>query len=192
MGSRSSWRSFRADHLRWVRMFRRRSRTRTFTCYPNGKLWTRTEPETGTTTFAYNGYGMLATKSDQKGQAAVYTYDPTYRRLTKIQKYPSGIGFAADACQEVKFTWDAGPSNFSAGAYRRLAAVQYSWTRCAVLNCNSYLEEYAYTSYGASAGTGKSSTGCQSCGPMLLKGTIETQCSDGLGTNSATEVLRQA
>jgi YD repeat-containing protein len=67
------------------------TQTRTFTYYPNGKPWTRTEPETGITAFTHNSYGMLATKLDAKGQASEYTYDTTYRRLTKIEKYPSGV-----------------------------------------------------------------------------------------------------
>ena len=123
------------------------TQTRTFTYWPNGKLKSRQEPETGTVQLTYNNYGMLSTKLDQKGQATTYTYDPVYRRLKKIEKYPAGTSFPADACQAVDFYWDSAPygSNFSAGAYRRMAAVEYRGTRCGQTNGNKYLEEYAYT-----------------------------------------------
>jgi len=100
--------------------------------------------------------GLLHSKTDQKGQNTVYivyTYDSTYRRLQKIDKYPGATWNPADACQEVNFHWDNSPwSNFSAGAARRVAAVQYRGKNCSAVGGNSYKEEFAYTNYGSPSG----------------------------------------
>lgn len=68
----------------------RPSGTQTRTFVHNGKLLQKaTNPENGTVTYTYNSYNKVATKTDAKGQATVYTYD-TYARLTKVQRYPTG------------------------------------------------------------------------------------------------------
>ena len=63
-------------------------RTRTFNyVQPNGiigvRLLSETHPETGTTSYAYNADGTLASKTDAKGQVLGYVYDG-YKRVTSF------------------------------------------------------------------------------------------------------------
>jgi RHS repeat-associated protein len=113
------------DHLTGVYMSRTAGlQTRSFT-YSGNNLTSATNPENGTVTYTYNSYNKVATKTDAKGQAIVYTYD-TLARLTEVQKYPSGTGSAEDTCQRENYYYDttyiSGYSNYPSG---RLTAVQY-------------------------------------------------------------------
>jgi|SRR5579871_559585 len=69
-----------------------------------------TNPENGTVTHTYNGYGKLATKVDAKNQKVAYTY----ARLTKVQRYPVSTG-SEDICQQENYYYDTNP--FDGGTY---------------------------------------------------------------------------
>ncbi|MCW5980888.1 MAG: hypothetical protein KIT09_22595 [Bryobacteraceae bacterium] len=76
-----------------------------------GRLTSVTHPETGTTSYTYNGDGTIATKTDAKGQQIAYTYDE-YKRVR--------------TAGGVTFTYDTDPfgggSDYQAG---RLSQVEY-------------------------------------------------------------------
>jgi YD repeat-containing protein len=57
--------------------------TRSWTYYPNGQVHTETNPESGTTTYAYDAAGVLSQKTDAKGTTFVYTRDRN-ERVTRI------------------------------------------------------------------------------------------------------------
>jgi len=56
-----------------------------------GLLASKTEPETGTTTYTYDAAYRLATKTDAKSQRAVYSYDG-HGRIAMVQRYPVAGG----------------------------------------------------------------------------------------------------
>ena len=55
-------------------------------------MFSSTDPETGTTTYVYDGDHHVTLRTDAKGQQTKYTYD-AYERLTEVQHY------AAPTCQ---------------------------------------------------------------------------------------------
>jgi YD repeat-containing protein len=56
------------------------TQTRTFAYdTPTGRLTSRTLPESGTTTYAYNAQGQLASQTDARGYKIDYTYDDKAR-----------------------------------------------------------------------------------------------------------------
>ena len=64
-----------------------------------------TNPENGTTSYAYGSNNKISQRTDAKGQVTTYTYDG-YARLSEVQRYPSGLGGAADPCQQVNYYYD--------------------------------------------------------------------------------------
>jgi RHS repeat-associated protein len=60
------------------------AQARTFVWTPNGDLYTATNPENGTVTYAYTIPHQLSTRTDAKGQQTKYTYDG-YGRLSQVQ-----------------------------------------------------------------------------------------------------------
>ncbi len=98
---------------------------RTFV-YSGGFLVSKTEPETGTTSFAYSN-GLLSFKVDAKGQKTVMVYDAN-KRVSQIQKYPNGVD--EDLCQRVDYYYDSNPfdSTYSLNVAGRVAAMRY-WGR---------------------------------------------------------------
>ena len=155
------------------------TQTRTFVY--NGKLLTSaTNPENGTVTYTYNSYNKVATKTDAKGQAIVYTYD-SLARLTKVQRYPSGTSGSEDICQQENYYYDSNPftSSYSQYSSGRLAAVQYyappASAYVANYNCGTTLvEQYSYNQGGAKTNKG-----------MLVTRTLAWQ-SDSAGSNPPT------
>jgi RHS repeat-associated protein len=138
------------------------TQTRTFT-YSGKLLLSATNPENGTVTYTYNTYNKVATKTDAKGQAVVYTYDGI-GRLTEVQRYPSGQSNAEDTCQRETYYWDSNPFNSSYSQYAlgRLAAIQYyapasglGMSGCASSGyVSTFQEQYSYNVGGAKINKG--------------------------------------
>src|SRR5580698_6796702 len=111
-----------------------------------------TNPENGTVTYTYNGYGKVATRIDALNQKVAYTYD-SYARLTEVQRYPVSTG-SEDTCQRETYYYDSNP--FDGGSYSnyvsgRLAAVQYMGG--SVGGCTTTFQEwYNYGIPGAPVG----------------------------------------
>jgi len=62
------------------------TQVRTFT-YLAGKLVSKTEPESGTTSYNYNGHGTLASKTDARNQTVSYGYDLNKRMTSKYARH---------------------------------------------------------------------------------------------------------
>ena len=142
------------------------TQTRTFT-YSGSLLQSATNPENGTVSYTYNSMNKVATKTDAKGQAVVYTYD-SIGRLTETQKYPTGTSNAEDVCQQENYYYDTNPfdsgysSQYTGGfAYTsgRLTAVQYYGGSTAYLgpsapgNCDTaFIDMFSYSQAGGKLG----------------------------------------
>ncbi|MCE5309043.1 MAG: hypothetical protein LLG20_15495 [Acidobacteriales bacterium] len=123
------------------------TQTQTFTHNTLGQLVTTTNPENGTTTLAYNTDGMIASKTDQKGQRIEYTYD-SYRWVTQVKKYPAGQQ-SDDPCQRVSYFYDTNPydSWLTQNAWGRLAVASYGDSDYSCTG-GKYRESYSYTAGG--------------------------------------------
>ena len=123
------------------------TQTRTFVYDDKGRLTTATNPENGTVTYTYNDSdNTLQYKHDARGQDTVYTYD-SKKRVTMIQRYPTGKNNTEDTWQRVTYTYETNPydATFSQYTTGRLAAVQYS-----VFAANQVVTEmYSYHPAGA-------------------------------------------
>ncbi len=64
-----------------------------------------TNPENGTTSYAYGSNNKISQRTDAKGQVATYTYDGY--AAERGPALPSGLGGAADPCQQVNYYYDA-------------------------------------------------------------------------------------
>ena len=166
------------DNLAQVSM-PRPSGTQTRTFKYSGKLLiSATNPENGTVTYTYNSYNKVATKTDAKGQAVVYTYD-SIARLIKVQRYPTGTSGAEDTCQQENYYYDSNPfnSNYSQYSLGRLAAVQYyapasggGMSGCASGggSVSTIAEQYSYNQGGAKVNKG-----------VLLTRTLQSSTTSG-------------
>jgi RHS repeat-associated protein len=127
------------SHLKQVSMTRgSTTQTRTFVYDTNTqRLQSVTHPESGQTSYTYNNDDTVATKIDAKNQKVAYTYD-SYKRLTKIQRYPVSTG-AEDVCQQVTFTYDT--STYGQNLWGRLATVTWGDGICG----RSFTEAYSYS-----------------------------------------------
>jgi RHS repeat-associated protein len=107
----------------------------------------RTLPETGTTVFAYNDEGLLASETDAKGIRKEFTYDDK-ARVTAVRYFRVSDGVEiADSRVDTywdTYNWDA--STPSANAKGRVAAVKYKVG--APSATATVLEWYSYTNYG--------------------------------------------
>ncbi len=114
-------------HLKTVTMPRSTgTQTRSFS-YSGNFLMSATNPENGTVTYTYNGFGKVDKRTDAKGQVTAYTYDP-YARLSEVQRYPLGLSGAEDTCQRETYYYDGSTPNGSTypqNAVGHLSAVQY-------------------------------------------------------------------
>ncbi len=116
-------------HLKTVTMPRSTgTQTRSF-AYSGNLLMSATNPENGTVSYTYNAYNKVATRTDAKSQVTAYTYD-SYARLTEVQRYPLGLGYAEDTCQRETYYYDGSvPTGFDSGyphnAVGHLSALQY-------------------------------------------------------------------
>ena len=125
--------------------------------YSGAFLMSATNPENGTVSYTYGNNNQLATRTDAKGQVVAYTCD-SMARLSKVQRYPSGLGNSPDACQEEDYYYDGtNPlgSSYPLYAQGRLSAVQY-WgghNASASPTCDTTLTEmYTYGIPGAPTG----------------------------------------
>ena len=123
------------------------TQTRTFVYDDKGRLTTATNPENGLVTYTYNDSdNTLQYKHDARGQDTVYTYD-SKKRVTMIQRYPTGKNNTEDTWQRVTYSYETNPydATFSQYTTGRLAAVQYS-----VFAANQVVTEmYSYHPAGA-------------------------------------------
>jgi YD repeat-containing protein len=101
------------NHLNTVNMTRAGvTQTRTFNYSDAGLLTSTTNPENGTVTYTYSADNTLQDKHDAKGQDTVYNYD-SQKRVTMVQKYPSGVSSAENTCERISYTYDTNPVNGS-------------------------------------------------------------------------------
>jgi RHS repeat-associated protein len=109
------------NHVSQVSMTRAgTTQTRTFVYSDAGLLTSATNPENGTVNYYYNSDNTLQYKQDAKGQATVYTYDPTSKFVTMVQHFPQGQANAEDTCQRVTYVYGTDPTTYS---YSRLISV---------------------------------------------------------------------
>ncbi len=115
------------------------TQTRTFVYDDAGRLTSATNPENGTVSYTYNSDNTLQYKHDAKGQDTVYTYD-SQKRVTMIQRYPTGKSNAEDTCQRVTYSYDTNPysTTFSQYTTGRLAAAKYYAGACLQLMTEMY------------------------------------------------------
>jgi YD repeat-containing protein len=94
------------NHLTQVGMPRQGfTQTRTFNYDPSTQRLSSVQtPESGTTSYSYNGDGTIQSKTDAKGQQIQYTYDQ-FQRVTKSEAYPAGAS-QPDPCQTVDYQYD--------------------------------------------------------------------------------------
>ncbi len=115
------------------------TQTRTFNYdLTTGRLSSAVNPENGTTSYAYNTNGTVASKTDAKNQQVQYTYDG-FQRTTQIRRYPVSGG-NEDACQRVNFTYDQGTHGWG-----RL--YQASWGGASCIG-GAWTHTYEYTASG--------------------------------------------
>ena len=129
------------------------TQTRTFVYSDAGLLTSATNPENGTVTYTYSADNTLQYKHDAKGQDTVYTYD-SKKRVTMVQRYPTGKNNAEDTCQRVTYLYDTNPYNsyWSQNTAGRLAVVQYYAGSCPAGVGQSMTEMYMYHPAGAATG----------------------------------------
>ena len=97
------------NHVTQVAMTRgSTTQYRTFVYDNSGRLTSATNPENGTVTYTYNSDNTLQDKHDAKGQDTVYTYD-SKKRVTMVQRYPSGKNNGEDTWQRVTYSYDTNP-----------------------------------------------------------------------------------
>ncbi len=115
------------NHLTGVNMPRPSgTQTRTFN-YSGPYLMSAQNPENGTVTYTYGTGGLLASKTDAKGQQVQYSYD-SYGRLSQVRHYALNLQgtLVEDTCQQVNLTYDSnGVSGFTSLA-GRVATRTYS------------------------------------------------------------------
>ena len=136
------------NHLITVSMPRgSNTQTRTFNYIPSGTssvgayLLSATNPENGTVSYTYNSNGLLASKTDAKGQVFTYFYDIYYNRLYQIKLNGSVLRtFIYDTN-----SLDGSFTSYGAG---RLVAVQNAQFTPGSSNPTEFTEMYSYTIAG--------------------------------------------
>jgi RHS repeat-associated protein len=121
--------------------------TRTFVYNNAGLLISATNPKNGMVTYTYSSDNTLHYKQDGKGQVTAYTYD-SLKRVTEIQKFPTGLSHAEDVCGRVFYTWGTDPTNYN---YGRLTEVQsYAPSYGSTTGCGwaNYAYNYAENGIG--------------------------------------------
>ena len=109
-----------------------------------------TNPENGTVSYNYNADNTLWYKHDAKGQDTVYSYD-SKKRVTQIQRYPTGKNNAVDSCQSVTYTYDtnAVQTGFSQYSNGRLTTAQYPVCAPGANHGGTVTEMYSYHPAGS-------------------------------------------
>jgi RHS repeat-associated protein len=148
------------NHISGVSMTRgSTTQTRTFVYSAAGLLTSATNPENGTVQYYYNADNTLWYKHDAKGQDTVYTYD-SQKRVTEIQRYPTGKNNSEDTCQRVLYYYDTNPfsTTYTQNSASRLAAETYSICHPGptpdgpVYTPSTITEMYTYHPAGATTG----------------------------------------
>jgi YD repeat-containing protein len=106
-------------------------------------LTSATDPETGTTTYQYDGNHHVTQRTEAKGQQTKYTYD-AYERLIEVQHYVSG---QEQTNQRVLYTYDVNPldpGNY-ANSWGRLTGVSFQQQ---TFNNNQFAYYYSYNQAG--------------------------------------------
>jgi RHS repeat-associated protein len=114
------------------------------------RLGSQVQPETGSTSFAYNSLGLLQSKTDGKGVRKELTYD-SKQRVTAVRYY---IGSTEQTNNRVDSYYDTNPfdSTFTQYGTGRLTAVSYKIQR--IYNTSgstrwvAVKEMYSYTADG--------------------------------------------
>ncbi len=125
--------------------------------YTGNFLMSATNAENGTVSYTYGSNNKVATRTDAKGQVAVYTYDP-YARLAEVQRYPSGTGNPEDTCQQEDYYYDnhsPASSTYPTNGMGRLSAVEYwgGYNPLTSPTCDTaFVEMYNYGVPGAPVG----------------------------------------
>jgi RHS repeat-associated protein len=129
--------------------------TRTFDYDGYGRLWHRTTPEQGTTTFAYNADDTIASMTDARGAKTVYGYNA--RQMTTSTSYDlSGVvaGQNVASTATASYTYDAAGNRTSMtdgmGSttyhYNNLGLMDYE--QRAFSGLGTYQISYAYNAGG--------------------------------------------
>jgi len=100
------------------------------------RLTSETHPETGTTSYSYNGDGSLAWRTTGNGKTLGFTYD-SLGRVTNI------LDTAGDPCAKKNILYDDVPSNAMGRPHR----VESGWWSCASAPF-IFVEEYDYSASG--------------------------------------------
>jgi YD repeat-containing protein len=106
-------------------------------------LTSATDPETGTTTYQYDGNHHVTQRTDAKGQQTKYTYD-SYERLVEAQHY---VGGQEQTNQRVLYTYDVNPldpGNYT-NSWGRLTGVSFQQQ---TFNNNQFAYYYSYNQAG--------------------------------------------
>jgi RHS repeat-associated protein len=115
------------------------TQTRTFNYdLTTGRLSSAVNPENGTTSYAYNSDGTVASKTDAKNQQVQYAYDG-FQRVTQIRRHPAAGG-NEDLCQQVNFTYDQGTNGWG-----RLYQASWGGESC---TGGAWTHTYGYTASG--------------------------------------------
>jgi YD repeat-containing protein len=110
------------------------------------RLTSAVNPENGTVTYAYNTDGSLNTRTDAKGQRAVYTYE-ALGRVDHVEYYDSNGQL--DPCQTTWFVYDQTQVNYWGSDPYSLGRVTGVYKGGAGYNCQQWFgEEYAYSRGG--------------------------------------------
>src|SRR6202522_4543601 len=135
-------------------------------------LTSATDPETGTTTYQYDGNHHVTQRTDAKGQQTKYTYD-SYERLVEAQHY---VGGQEQTNQRVLYTYDVNPldpGNYT-NSWGRLTGVSFQQQ---TFNKN----QFAYYSSYNQAGRVTTDTFQASNGSSLLANLSATYAWDNQG-----------
>jgi RHS repeat-associated protein len=134
------------NHLTQVIMPRgSNTQTRTFNYIPSGTstvgafLLSASNPENGTVTYTYSN-GLLASKTDAKGQVFTYSYDG-YNRLHQI--FVGGV-----LLRTFMYDTNSLDGTFTSNGYGRLVAVQNAQFTPGSSNPTEFTEMYSYTIAG--------------------------------------------
>ena len=123
------------------------TQTRTWTYNSNQQVQSVNHPESGTTSFTYNGDGSLLQKTDAKGQRTKPEYDGD-GRVTATRRYANASDSSEDLCGKVSVYYNSQSfdGSFTQNATGRVAATA---TGCENSGAGKLIEMYSYNAAGA-------------------------------------------